>query len=522
MRLPFLCALVFLATFARAQIIPAPDRKEGEGPYTQLILRNVTVINGAGAPAFGPADVVIEGNRITDVAIVGFPGVPVDPSKHPALRAGGREMDLSGHYLMPGIIDMHAHIAGRDQGVPAEYSYKLWLGHGITTVREPGCFDGLEGCVSESRRSAANTIAAPRIIPYTAFGLDRKTPFTTPEQARQWVREAQKKGAMGVKLMGYRPDIMQAGLDEVRKLGMGSACHHAQLDVARVNVLDTARWGLGSMEHWYGLPEALFEGQTVQQYPPDYNYQDEAHRFGQAGRLWAQAAAPGSDKWNAVRDELIARDFTLDPTLNIYVASRDLMRARRADWHDEYTMPALWKFFEPNRANHGSYFFDWGTEDEVAWRHNYERWMAFVNDYKNHGGRVTAGSDSGFIYQIYGFGTIQELELLREAGFHPIEVIRTATLSGAEALGRVKDLGSVEAGKLADLVILKENPLANLKVLYGTGHPRLGEDGMLSRVGGVDYTIKDGILFDARALRADVRRMVAEEKSAATASTGSP
>jgi hypothetical protein len=513
MRLLTLAALTLLASLTHAQIVPAPERKEGEGPYTQLILRNVTVINGAGAPAFGPADVVIEGNRIMDVAIVGCPGVPVDPQKRPVLREGGREMDLSGHYLMPGIVDMHAHIAGKDQGVPAEYSYKLWLGHGVTTVREPGCFDGLEGCVSESRRSAANAITAPRILPFAAFGLDRKTPFTTPEQARQWVREVQKKGALGIKCMGYRPDIMQAGLDEVRKLGMGSACHHAQLEVARVNVLDTARWGLGSMEHWYGLPEALFEGQTVQQYPPDYNYQDEAHRFGQAGRLWAQAAAPGSEKWNAVRDELIARDFTLDPTFNIYIASRDLMRARRADWHDEYTMPALWKFFEPNRANHGSYFFDWGTEDEVAWRHNYERWMAFVNDYKNHGGRVTVGSDSGFIYQIYGFGTIQELELLREAGFHPIEVIRAATLSGAEALGRVNDLGSVEAGKLADLVILKENPLANLKVLYGTGHLRLGEDGTLARVGGVDYTIKDGILFDARALRADVRRMVAEQKS---------
>src|SRR3546814_16648776 len=101
---------------------------------------------------------------------------------------------------------------------------------------------------------------------------------------------------------------------------------------------------------------------TVQDYPADYNYQDEQARFGEAGRLWAQAAAPGSDKWNAVRDELIALDFTIDPTFTIYLAARDLMRARRADWHDQYTLPALWDFFTPNRNNHGSFFFDWGRD----------------------------------------------------------------------------------------------------------------------------------------------------------------
>ena len=132
--------------------------------------------------------------------------------------------------------------------------------------------------------------------------------------------------------------------------------------------------------------------------------------------------------------------------------------------------------------------------------------MAFVNDYKNRGGRVTVGSDSGFIYQLYGFGTIQELELLREAGFHPLEVIRAATLNGAQALGEDQRLGSIEAGKFADLVVLAENPLANLKVLYGTGHIRLGDNGKVHRVGGVEYTIKDGIVFDAKQLLAALNR----------------
>lgn len=507
-----LSVALLLPSAALAAITPAPARQEGEGPYPQLILRGVTVINGTGAPAFGPADVVIENNRIVEVKIVGSAKSPIPEAGRPKLKPGGRELDLNGRYVMPGIIDMHGHIGGEEQGTPAEYVYKLWLGHGITTVRDPGCGNGIDFCVSEQGRSASNAITAPRIFPYAFFGQGRDEPFTTPEQARAWVRAMKAKGALGIKCFGYRPDILEAALDEVRKLGLRSACHHAQLDVARVNVLTTARWGLTTMEHWYGLPEALFEGQTVQAYPADYNYMDEAQRFGQAGRLWAQAAAPGSDKWNSVRDELLKLDFTLDPTLTIYLASRDLMRARRADWHDAYTLPSLWNFFEPNRDNHGSFFYDWGTEDEVAWRDNYRRWMAFLDDYKNHGGRVTVGSDSGYIYQTYGFGTIQELELLREAGFHPLEVIRSATLHGAQALGADDRIGSVEPGKLADLVVLSENPLANLKVLYGTGHIRLGPDGKPHRVGGVDLTIKDGIVFDAAKLRADVRAMVAAAK----------
>ena len=138
--------------------------------------------------------------------------------------------------------------------------------------------------------------------------------------------------------------------------------------------------------------------------------------------------------------------------------------------------------------------------------------MTFVNEYKNRGGRVTTGSDNGFIYQTYGFGYIRELELLREAGFHPLEVIRSATLYGAQALGQEKDLGSVEIGKLADMMIVEENPLQNLQVLYGTGAIKLTEDNKVERVGGVKYTIKDGIVYDAKKLLSDVKKMVDDEK----------
>ncbi len=141
--------------------------------------------------------------------------------------------------------------------------------------------------------------------------------------------------------------------------------------------------------------------------------------------------------------------------------------------------------------------------------------MTFINEYKNRGGRVTAGSDNAFIYQLYGFGYIRELELLREAGFHPLEVIRSATMNGAQALGMEADLGTVEIGKLADLVIIDQNPLENLQVLYGTGAIRLNDNNQAVRVGGVKYTVKDGIIYDAKKLLADVKKLVDAEKQKA-------
>ena len=481
-----------------------------EGPFKQLILRGVTVINGNGAPTRGPVDIVIEGDKITDVKVVGNPGITIDPNNRPQLKKGGKEIDGTGKYALPGFVDMHGHIGGVSQGADWDYVFHLWLAHGVTTVREPSG-RGIDFTLDLKKKAANNEIIAPRIISYTGFG-EGVDGIETPEQAREWVRNNAKKGADGIKFFGAPPKIMKAALDENKRLGLGSACHHTQMSVARWNVLHSARAGLTSMEHWYGLPEALFEDRTVQNYPLNYNYQNEQHRFEEAGKLWEQAAPPYSAHWNQVMDELLALDFTLDPTFNIYEASRDLHRARRAEWHETYTLPSLWRFYQPSKISHGSYWHFWGTEQEVAWKKNFNLWMTFINEYKNRGGRVTTGSDSGFIFQLYGFAYIRELELLREAGFHPLEVIRSATLSGAEALGMEDQIGTIAIGKQADIVLIDENPLENLKVLYGTGAIKLTEDNQVVRVGGVQYTISNGVIYHSKALLEEVAKRVEKEK----------
>jgi hypothetical protein len=495
-----------LAEDDEPKMIPAPDRQdgEGEGPFERLIIRGATLIDGTGAPPIGPVDIVVEGNRIADVVSVGYPGLEIDEEERP--KDATQEIDAHGAYVMPGIVDMHTHTGGNTKAPEAEYSYKLWLAHGITTVR--GVPSGpLEFSLSEKRRSEENAIVAPRIFSYhtPASGEryeDKK--ILTADEAREWVRYVAKLGADGLKLGAHRPVIMKALLDEAKAHGLGSVAHLGQMGVAQMNAQDAARLGLGTMTHYYGLFEAMYEDHDVQPWPGDMNYNNEQHRFGQVARQWNLIAGRGSEKWNALLKEFRDLDFTLDPTFTIYSAGRDVMRARNADWHDTYTLPTQWDFYTPNRESHGAYWFDWTTEDEVAWRNFYRVWMQFVNDYKNLGGRVTVGSDSGFIYQLYGFGTIIELEMLQEAGAEAL----------FEPKGKDIEFGVVRPGLLADLVIIDENPVQNLKVLYGTGAVRLNDEtGLPERVGGVKYTIKDGIVYDAKKLLQDVAAMVNEQKA---------
>jgi len=497
---------------AQDSVPKAPERSEGEGPFEEMIIRGVTMIDGTGSPPIGPVDIVVEQNRIRSIQTVGYPGLPIDDKDRPQADENTKVLDAEGMYLLPGFVDMHAHTGGSAQGTTAEYVYKLWMAHGITTIREPGSFNGMDWTLNHKDRSAENDITAPRIRAFIGFGMGHDGPITTPEEAREWVQMIHKKGADGIKFFGARPDVYKAAIEEANKLGLGTTTHHAQTRVTYANVLTSARLGLQSMEHWYGLPEAMFTDQVIQDYPVDYNYNNEQHRFEEAGKLWEQAAEPGSKRWNKVMNELVELDFTLDPTFTIYEASRDLMRGRRAEWHEKYTLPSLWEFFKPNRQSHGSYWFNWGTEQEIAWKQNFNLWMQFVNEFKNRGGRVTTGSDSGYIYKLYGFGYIRELELLGEAGFHPLEVIQSATIKGAEVLNIDDEIGTIEVGKKADMVLVDANPLANLKVLYGTGAVQVNEDNEPVRVGGVSYTIKDGIIYNAKKLLEDVENMVRKAK----------
>jgi len=505
-------------------IVPAPARgaDEGKGPFKTLVIRGAILIDGTGAPPFGPVDIVIEGNKIQSVRGAGTPGLPLRSNRAP--DKPDHEIDATGMYVMPGFVSLHEHAGGSPKNPDAEYPFKLWLAHGVTTVRGVplGANDWI---VKERERSNRNEIVAPRIANYQrpGAGWDKGQP-DTPEAARAWVQWAAQNGVEGLKLGAHRPEIMAVLLDEAKKLGLGSTAHLQQTGVAQMNALDAARLGLGTVTHFYGHFEALLKDYVVQPWPVDQINDDEQMRFGQVARLWDKIHTPGGPEWKEYLQEQRKLGTVFDPTMTAYAAGRDLMRMRNADWHAKYSLPSLMDFYSPSRSNHGSYWYYWTLDDEIAWRNFYQVWFKLLTDYKKMGGRVTVSADAAFIYNTYGFGNIHEMELLQEAGFHPLEVIQAATYNGALTLAEPArkpiDRGVVRAGLLADMILIDQNPLKNLKVLYGTGALRLNDQTSRPEwIGGIKYTIKDGIVYDAKKLLADVAAMVDKQKQSRTRTT---
>jgi imidazolonepropionase-like amidohydrolase len=487
------CVLAFCFFVLSATVSQAQSRGVETGQrYEELVIRNVIVIDGKGTPPRGPVDIVLKGNMIRSIR---------SADRRPdAYRDSPHVLDGSGLYVLPGLINLHAHIHDNRGGdpIPFEYLYKLWLSCGITSVRDVG--SDYEKTVQERQRSQNGSVVAPRIFLYMRAG------GRTPEEARKSVQEIKKRGGDGVKIFGMDRDIMKAATSQARELGLRVA-HH--VGVEETDAWDDAAFGVTSIEHWYGVPDAALRGS--QNFSAEYNYSNESDRFRYAGRLWREAD-PG--KLDQVLQTLVDKGVAWCPTFVIYEANRDLLRAQNQPWFSDYLHPVLERYFKPDPSNHGSYHWNWTTTDEAFWRENYKIWMKAVREFAAMGGIVGAGEDAGYIYMMYGFSLIRELELHHEAGFHPIDVIQNATGNNAQILGKERELGRVRSGYLADLVLVDGNPLKNLKYLYPTGVLEL-DQGELVRKGGAQWTIKDGFVYHAPSLLEDVKNLVSQAKVSA-------
>jgi hypothetical protein len=280
---------------------------------------------------------------------------------------------------------------------------------------------------------------------------------------------------------------------------------------AVVDAVNAACLGATMIEHHYGYAESAL-GRQTQDFPRDYNYNDELERFRAAGKVWQEANATAKARLlSTVADSMVSCGVTMLPTRVVYEANRDILRAQNLPWHEKYTHQSLIEWNLPNPAFHGSYHYDWSSEDEQYWYDAFDLWGDLIYEFNKRGGRVAYGTDDNYIWATPGFSNVRELQLLRESGMHPLEVLKSATLNSAETL-RTPKLGLVRPGYLADLVIVDGNPAYNLRFLYSFGALTLDGDGEMYRTKGIVHTIKDGIVIENARLMEEVAEMVRKSK----------
>lgn len=508
---PGLCACLLVLVTALGTA--GQDRFNGlaGGPYDRLVIRNVMVIPGHGGPPAGPYDVLIERNVIAQM--VPFDAVTAERRGNAGRITGDRVIEGEGRYLMPGMIDLHMHV--RTQPMENEYVDFLKLAHGVTTI-VPAPDRGLDSAMARARLSAANGILAPRYFPIWGWGEGfSREEAEDPAQAPRIAREMVARGAHVVSVgnVTWNAELFGAACRAVWEAGGITTIHLPPSTTAVVNALTAARLGVTMIEHHYGYAESALDRST-QLFPRDYNFNNENQRFREAGAVWVEAGSNPETRarlLGEVADSLALYGVTMLPTRVVYEANRDILRAISLPWHEKYTHQALIEWNLPNPAYHGSYHYEWTSDDEYYWTSAFRLWGDLIFAFNRRGGRVAYGTDDNYIWATPGFSNVRELQLLRETGMHALEVLKAATLNSAETLRQPK-LGLVRPGYLADLVLVDGNPAANLRFLYAFGSLTLNREDAMIRTAGIVHTIKDGVVIENAKLMEEVERMVARSR----------
>lgn len=408
----------------------------------RVVLRGVTVIDGTGAPPSASMDVVIEGNQIAAVHRSGRGGYP----------RGTTVLDLPGRYVIPGLIDTHAHVtvlrwypAGSgsrrgvyDRGISAR-ALRLLLARGVTTVRNPSApaADGV--ALREAVR--AGEIVGPRIL---TSGEHLADPRLSEEEIRAEVRRQVALGVDMIKVYGNLPPALVAAAIEEAHSHRIPVVGHLQ----RTTWTEAARMGIGAITH--GSP-----------WSPEYLPESRRARYRQTllGRLdWVEWVELDGPEIQEMIRLLVERRVPVDPTLIAYHTKFFGNDPHYREHPEHHLIPEI---VEDWRG--GTHTDDWTAADNARARRLWPKLAELVRRYHAAGVLLSAGSDMPVPWVIPGVSLHEELELLVAAGIPALEVLGIATRNGAEALGLLAEVGTIEPGKRANLLVLSADPVAEIR-----------------------------------------------------------
>ncbi len=390
------------------------DQPQTQNNTGVIILEGASVIDGTGDLPKPNTTIVINGSRIA------YLSSDAESNSDLNFSASKNVINLTGRYIIPGLVDMHAHVANvrknsYDQS-ESEYMLRMLLTYGVTTIRNPG--GPTEQSVALRENVSEGKIIGPQI--FTAGQLlntpEIPVPFVerqvqTEQDVRQEVRTQAASGVDYVKLyVGLSPELVKAAIDEAHSNGLKVIGH-----LYMTSWTEAANLGIDALTH--GVPVSPFLLSEANQ-----------QRFSNAGDhpfnhlLWLDLVDLNGPQINEMIMALVNNDIPVDPTLDIYE-----IIVKESQPQD------LWP-----------------------------KVLQLTKKLYDNGVTILSGSDIPNFDLVPGASLHHELGLLVEAGIPPLEVIKIATRNGAEALGIEDEVGTIEPGKQADMIILSDNPVDDI------------------------------------------------------------
>ena len=436
---PWLIALVVLWL-----LVTSLSAAQTSSAANQIVILHVTVINPGASSVQPDQAVTILGDRIIAVSAAS----EVHPPK------GTRVIDATGEYLIPGLWDMHVHMAFGDWFPGGrEIILPLLVANGVTGVRDMG---GDVPVLQQWRKEiAAGQIVGPRILisgpmldgylPNGKLRFPSSVPITTPASAAAAVDSLKAQGVDFIKVQSViSHDAYLAAAAEAHKDGVPIVGHVPD----KVRIAEVVAAGQKSIEHLMGI----FEGCSTQ----------EDKFIAGEGNLKLLLTTQDPQRCDALT-KLLAESHTWQvPTLTwqrggTFLDQRDLKHQPLDKYVPAYWRDVTWRRFTDEMMPDL-------VRDPLPLRQEYfARNLQIVGTLHHSGVSFLAGTDSApGVYIMPGFSLHDELENFVEAGFTPMESLQTATSNPAKFFGIEDSAGSIAAGKTANMVLLRANPLDDI------------------------------------------------------------
>jgi imidazolonepropionase-like amidohydrolase len=418
-----------IATAALAVALAACGSAPGPTVYS-----GATIIPIPGAEPVLDGDVVVVDGRVTCVGASGACETP----------AGAATIDVSGLWLIPGLIDTHIHATFGGAPGLAERDQRLRFLLGVTLTRDASTARNFDGNIDAAHASSASRLPVPRLLVSGRAHLDR---IEAGEAVEPLVAELVDAGASAIKVHDpfTAPQLVEIG-NAARSSGVPVYGHAWAEDPVRSLVTESIDAGFDGLAHVLGIsPLAL--PLEVRTSAPDV--QGAAAWRVWRRSLWIEASVESQD---SIARSLAARGLWIEPLITA-----------EAQWAEPYRPPeAVREIVSVPFVSHA--LEEWpGAELSTADRDRLSRSMGrvyrFIRTFHEAGGVLVTGSD-GVVAP--GLAIHEELRQLTQAGLSPGEALAAATIQAARILEVADSLGSIEPGKLADFVLLEGDPLQDI------------------------------------------------------------